>query len=140
MHRIASEAYLRKRGRSSNAGEVPYFFPKLGVIIDTPLAKTPIIFKLYVVLLLNGCLELMGLGGLWTRVLPELFRHWSRHPGRGVQRLKLESEPSLTCAVSRDQQAIIQRILAGWIRKGGKLVRPRNAGWTPSIHEIAHKR
>ena len=140
MHGIAFEAYLRKRGRSSNAGEVPYFFPKLGGIIDTPLPKTLIVFELYVVLLLNGSLELMGLGGLWTRVLPELFRHGSRHPGHGVEGLKLESEPSLKCAVSHDQQARIQQILAGWIRKGGKLVRPRNAGWTPSIHEIAHKR
>ena len=93
MRRIAFEAYLRKRGRSSNAGEVPYFLPKLGEIIDTPLPKSLIIFELYLVLLLHGSLELMGLRGLWTRVLPELFRRGSRHSGRGVQRLKLELEP-----------------------------------------------
>lgn len=81
---VASEAYLRKRGRSLNASEVPDFFPKLGEIINTPLPETLIVFELYAVLLLNGSLELMRPRGLWTRMLPELFMHRRRHANRCV--------------------------------------------------------
>ena len=104
---VACEAYLRKRGRSSNAGEVPDLSPKLSEMIDSPLAESLIVFELYAVLLLNECFEVISPRILWTVVLPELFMHRSRHPCLEVSNGNPAFDIEICCisgSVIRNQQ------------------------------------